>query len=81
MSHIKDNITKILLVLPIIIMVTIINVFICFCASGVVFMQLITMGTNKYIALGAALLIAVGSHVYLSWNHKLRDFIKSKELK
>jgi hypothetical protein len=68
--------TRLLQVIPALILVVLANAFISICTAGVVLIQLLARGYNKDLSLGAAILIAVGVHVYLVWNHKIRNFIK-----
>lgn len=58
------------------ILVVLANVFISCCTASVVLIQLLARGYNKDFSLGMAILIAVGVHAYLVWNHKIRNFIK-----
>lgn len=67
---------RLLQVIPALILVVLANVFISCCTAGVVLIQLLARGYNKDLSLGMAILIAVGVHVYLMWNHKIRNFIK-----
>lgn len=68
-------------VIPVFILVTLANVFICGCVGGLVLVQLIASGYNKYLSLGAAILIAGGTHYYIWCNHKIRNFIKIRSQK
>lgn len=67
---------RLLAIVPAIMLVALCNVFIAFATAGVVLLQLLDSGVNKHIALAVALLIAIGVHAYVAWNHKIRDFIK-----
>ena len=67
---------RLLQIIPALILVVFANVFIAFATAGVVLIQLLAAGYNKHVSLGAALLVAVGVHAYIVWNHKIRDFIK-----
>lgn len=55
---------------------TVLNVFICFSTAGLVLLQLLASGTNRYCALALSIVVAVGSYAYLIFNHKIRNFIK-----
>jgi hypothetical protein len=79
MSGLRDKVTKFLAILPAILLVTFANVFISFTVAAVVMLQLITSGHNKYLALGVAVLVAVVTHFYIVFNHKIRDYIKQGE--
>lgn len=69
---------RLLAIIPAIVLVALCNVFIAFSTAGVVLLQLLESGTNKHVALGVAILIAIGVHVYIAWNHKIRDYIKAR---
>jgi len=51
------------------------NVLICFSTAGVVMLQLLAAGTNKYLALTIAILVAAACNAYITFNHKIRQFI------
>lgn len=67
---------RLLQVIPVLILFVLANVFISYCTASVVFIQLLDRGYNKDFSLGVGILIAVGIHAYLMWNHKIRNFIK-----
>ena len=69
------SLSRLLAVVPVLLLVTFTNVFICFASSAVVLMQLLTNGTNRYVALFVAVLVAIGVHFYLVFNHKIRNYI------
>jgi hypothetical protein len=50
-------------------------VVICFSTAGMVMLQLLAAGLDKYVALGVALLVAVGCSAFITFNHKIRNFI------
>ncbi len=81
MSHIRDKVANFLAILPAILLVTFANVFISFTVAAVVMVQLITTGHNKYLSLGVAILTAIFTHLYIVFNHKIRNYIKQGELK
>lgn len=68
--------TRILQVIPALILVVLANVFISSCVAGVVLMQLLAGGHDKYLSLGTAVLTAASVHTYIMWNYKIRNFIK-----
>jgi len=73
-----DRITRTLSVLPVIVLVTLANVFIAFSTAGVVLVQLLAAGINKHLSLGVALLVAIGVHTHIVFYHKIRNFIKTR---
>lgn len=79
MSQIRNKLARLISVLSVVILTTLINVFIAFTTSGVVLIQLLAGGCNKYFSLGVATLVAIGVHIYVVYNHKLRDYIKMHE--
>lgn len=81
MNPLPKKLSNLLHAIPAIILVTIVNVFISFTTAGVVLIQLLAAGHNKYLSLGAALLVAIGVHAWIVFNHKLRNYIKDKEQK
>lgn len=75
----KDNLIKILTVIPAVILMASVNLLIAFSTSGVVLIQLLASSwgqEHKHVSLAIALLIAIAVHAYIVFNHKLRDFIK-----
>lgn len=81
MSRLRDKVTQFLAILPAILLVTFANVFISFTVAAVVMLQLITGGHNKYLSLGVAILVAIVTHFYIVFNHKIRNYIKHGESK
>jgi len=73
-----DRMARLLSVLPAIILLTITNIFIAFSTAGVVMLQLLAAGFNKHLTLGVAILVAIGVHAYIVFNHKIRDYIKTR---
>lgn len=51
------------------------NFVISFSTAGVAMLQLLAAGTNKYLALVIAILIAAVCNAYIVFNHKIRKFI------
>jgi hypothetical protein len=76
MEDLRSKINRLLLVVPIIILLTFANVFIGMATAGVVLLQLLSSGLDKYLSLAIAILIAIGVHAYIIFNHKLRNYIK-----
>lgn len=73
---VRSKSTRLLQTIPALILTVLADVFIACSAAGVVLVQLLAFGHNKYLSLIAALLIAVGVHIYLIKSHKIREFIK-----
>lgn len=67
---------RLLQVIPVFILVAFVNVFISCCTAGVVLIQLLASGHNRYLSLGIAILISILVHGYLIWNHIIRNYIK-----
>ncbi len=75
---VRRSLSRLLAALPAILLMTFMNVFIVSAVSGVVLIQLAAAG-HKYIALGAAILTAVVCYAWITFNHKLRDYIRAQE--
>ena len=73
----RSKLSRFLAVLPAILLLTFANVFIGFSTAGVVLIQLLASGVNKYVALITAIMVAIGVHAYITFNHKLRIYIKN----
>ena len=67
---------KLLLILPVILISVLVNVLICSITSQTVFIQLITYGVEKHIALTISIAVAVGTYSYIVFYHRIRNFIK-----
>jgi len=67
---------RLLQVIPALILTVLADVFIACSTAGVVLVQLLASGHNRYFSLVTAILIAVGVHIYLKHSHKIRKFIK-----
>lgn len=67
--------TRLLAVIPAIIIMVLCNVSIAFTIAGVVLLYMFESGINKHVALGVSILIAIGVHLYIAWNHKIRNFV------
>ena len=76
MLNIKALVLRLLAVIPAILLVVLSNVFITMSTAGVVLIQLVATGHNKQLSLGVAILVAILVHMYLMWNHKIRNYIK-----
>lgn len=73
-------IRKLLLVLPVMIITTFIDVLISFCVAATVFFQLfVTHIANKETSLIIAIISAIIVSIYIRMNHKIHKFIISKE--
>jgi hypothetical protein len=70
-----SSLWRLLKALPVLLGVCMAYVFICFVCAGFVELQLMMMGANKNLALGAALLTAVGVYTFIAYNHRIRAFI------
>ena len=66
---------KLLLVVPMMFILAMVHTFVCFVCAGFVDLQLVVMGVNKTLALAAAVVVALGIHIFIVWNYKIRDFI------
>jgi len=70
-----NKICKVLTAIAALVLITVINIFVCTTVSVCTFIQLLSNGTDKYVAFGVAILIAFGLYFYIGFNHKIREFI------
>ena len=70
---------KLIKAILIISLLTLINTIICFTVSGIVLLQLISLGCNLYLALAIAVLVAVAVYLHINFNHKLLSLIKENK--
>lgn len=66
---------KIMMAIPVILIITFINVFISSAVAGVIFLQLLSAG-HKILAPIIAIIAAVIVYFYILYNHKLKSIIK-----
>lgn len=78
MSFIPDNVHKMLQVLAAVCFLALGSLLICFATSGVIMLQLLASGVNKYVSLVVAIVVAILVNLFLMFNHKIRDFIKNR---
>lgn len=78
MSLIPDNVHRMLQVIAAVCFLALGSLLIGFATSGVVMLQLLAAGVNKYISLGVAVLVAIGCNVFIIFNHKIRSFINNR---
>lgn len=71
-----SKITKLLAVIPAILLLTFINVFITFAVAGEVMLILIKSYPGTYWPLVVSIMVAIGVHCWLVFNHKLRIYIE-----
>jgi hypothetical protein len=72
----KEQLTKILATLPIILMLTFANTLIASVMGIATFWQLnIVLGWSKPLAEATSLLIAVAAYAYIWWQPKIRTYI------
>lgn len=72
----KSNLSRLFMALPAILLMSFMNVFIASSVAQIVLIQLMTMG-YKNVALGTAIFTAVIVYAWITFNHKLRVYIKS----
>jgi divalent metal cation (Fe/Co/Zn/Cd) transporter len=80
MSSLRQGLRRLVDSLPAIILVTFIEVIICFATGGLAMLELMPgLGRqHPHIVLGIALLAAIGTHVWIVFNHKVRAYIKTR---
>jgi hypothetical protein len=82
MSTVSEKLLKLLHTLPAILLTTFTNVFITTATAGVVMIQLLANWSlcqrHHWVALGLAILTAIGVYSWIVFNHKLREYIKAR---
>lgn len=73
-----STLNKVLATLPAILLVTFANVAIAFITASVILIQLISNGVNKHLSLMVSIVVAIAVHLYIIFNHKLRNYIKNQ---
>jgi phosphate starvation-inducible membrane PsiE len=69
-------VSKLLTTIPLIIMMVLADVAICFTMGAFVGLQLLSMGHSQNVSVAAAIISAVGTFCYLRFNHLIRAYIK-----
>jgi hypothetical protein len=82
MSFIRKALQQLLDTLPAIILVTIVDVIICFTVGASLMLRLMPdLGRqHPHMVLGAAILTAVSTQIWILWNHKIRSYIKARSM-
>lgn len=75
MSLIPNSVYKLLQALAAVCVLALGMVFICSSTAGVVMIQLLAAGWNKYIALGIGIVTAFFVGGFITFNHKIREWI------
>jgi hypothetical protein len=70
------NLHKLLRVIPLVVIMTLVNVFICTTMAIVALLEFISISHNKWLSFIVALLIGVGTYTWIAFNHKIRNYIK-----
>ena len=82
MSGVSDKLIKLLHTLPAILLMTFTHVFITTATAGVVMVQLLANWSlcqrHHWVALGLAILTAIGVYTWIVFNHKLREYINTR---
>jgi hypothetical protein len=78
MSDLKSKMIRLFLaVIPGLVLTVIVNTIIASTVAGMVLIQLLSHDVNRSVALGIAVLVAIGVHCYIAWNHKIWELIKN----
>lgn len=77
MSLIPNSVHGLLQRIAAVCLLTLGMIFVCFSTAAFWELQLLT-ATNRYAALGIAILIAIGCSAFIAFNHKLRNFINNR---
>lgn len=80
MSDLTDGLRRLLETIPLIFIITLIEIGICFAVAGLVLLELMPgLGRNHpYVVLGITILTAISVQVWLLYNHKLRSYLHSR---
>lgn len=78
-THAKHSMYAMLMKIPIVLLLVFANVFIACATAGTVLLQLLSTDCNKQLALVIAIGVAIATHTYIVFNHRLRDLIKKGE--
>jgi hypothetical protein len=74
-----DKMANALAVIPVIVMVTLVNVLIASVMAGMTFIQLVAVaGWSKGVSLVVAILVAIAVHVYIVLQPKIRNYIDTR---
>ena len=77
MGFIPNSVHKLLQRIASFCLLTLGMLFISFSTAAFWELQLMT-ATNRYVALGVAILIAIGCGAFMAFNHKLRNIINNR---
>lgn len=75
MFNSRSRLIKFITTISVFIIILAINTFISFITAATVLTQLLSAGCNKYVSMGAALLIVVGVNRYIVHHHEIWNFI------
>lgn len=77
----KNGFHQLMETLPAIIIMTFIEVLICFSVAALVMLELMPgLGReHPHVVLGLSILVALVTQAWIHWNHKVRAYIRSKE--
>lgn len=76
---IRNNVVKILSAVPAMVIMVLCNTIIGLTISGLVMIEMLSAGCNKYLSLAVAMVVAIVVHLYVAFNHKLREYIKKSQ--
>jgi ABC-type dipeptide/oligopeptide/nickel transport system permease subunit len=76
MATLHSKLAQALAVIPVILLVTLVNVVIASTLAGITFIQLIAvLGWSKGASLVVAILVAIAVHTYIACQPKIRNYI------
>jgi len=73
-----DKVANALAVIPVIIMMTLVNVLIALVLSSEVLFYLINAGVSKGVSLGVAILVAIAVTAYIRFQPNIRRYIDTR---
>ena len=80
MSSFRKGLVRLLNALPAIILVTFIEVIIVFATAALVMLELMPIIGKEHpgIVLGITVMTAIGTHIWIVFNHRIRAYIKAR---
>lgn len=78
MNQTLKKVVDFLTVVPVVAITIFTNMTIAFIVASVTFIQLISNGWNKDLSLGIAIVIAIGVHVYIAVQPKIKNYIDTR---
>lgn len=75
----KKVLSQLLWAIPILVLITVLSVVICFSTSAMVMLQLKALGVSHHKILAVGILVACGTQAFIWYFHKIKNYIIHKE--